>query len=163
VDLEEVQGSTRDISLYKAKRAMEMLGTEFFQGSEGVDAVLVEDTALCFHALGDLPGPYIKWFLEGVKCEGLIRMLHGFEDKSAHALCTFGVMMKTGEVEVLEGRTDGEIVPEPRGPRTFGWDPIFQPQGHGQTYAEMEKSLKNEISHRAKALHKLQEYLASRK
>jgi len=50
---------------------------------------ITEDTALCFDALGGLPGPYIKWFLQGVGLEGLNRMLEGFPEKSAKAICTF--------------------------------------------------------------------------
>jgi inosine triphosphate pyrophosphatase len=56
----------------------------------------------------------------------------------------------------------GKIV-EPRGSRDFGWDPVFQPEGHELTYAELDKSVKNEISHRSKAIEKLKEYLCSKK
>ena len=45
------------------------------------------------------------------------------------------------------GRTEGQIVPS-RGHTTFGWDPVFQPEGFQETYAEMNKSVKNTISHR---------------
>lgn len=45
------------------------------------------------------------------------------------------------------GRTPGKIVPA-RGPPDFGWDPIFEAEGFGQTYAEMDKTIKNTISHR---------------
>jgi inosine triphosphate pyrophosphatase len=48
-----------------------------------------------------------------------------------------------------------------RGPKDFGWDPVFQPNGFDQTYDEMPKSIKNTISHRCKALGKLKEFLAS--
>ena len=47
-----------------------------------------------------------------------------------------------------------------RGPKYFGWDPIFQPDGFDQTYDEMPKSIKNTISHRYKALEKLKEFFA---
>jgi inosine triphosphate pyrophosphatase len=50
---------------------------------------MVEDTCLCFNALQGLPGPYIKWFLGKLGHDGLNRMLHGFEDKTAYAQCTF--------------------------------------------------------------------------
>ena len=52
--------------------------------------VIVEDTCLCFNALGGLPGPYIKWFLKNLGPDGLPRLISDWEDKSAHALCMFG-------------------------------------------------------------------------
>lgn len=52
-------------------------------------AVMVEDTCLCFNALQGLPGPYIKWFLQKLGHDGLNRMLAGFDDKTAYALCVF--------------------------------------------------------------------------
>jgi hypothetical protein len=48
---------------------------------------------------------------------------------------------------VFVGRTDGRIVPA-RGDNQFGWDPVFEPEGFGETYAEMDKGVKNTISHR---------------
>lgn len=117
---------------------------------------LIEDTCLCFNALNGLPGPYIKWFLEKIGHDGLNNMLVGFEDKSAYALCTFAYSSgKPGEEPViLSGKTHGTIVlarAAQDGP-SFGWDPIFQPDGYSQTYAEMDKKVKNSISHRGKAL-----------
>ncbi|NXA48982.1 ITPA pyrophosphatase, partial [Nothocercus julius] len=118
--------------------------------------VIVEDTCLCFNALGGLPGPYIKWFLEKLKPEGLYKLLAGFEDKSAYALCTFAFSPGNPEepVKLFKGQTHGLIV-EPRGPRDFGWDPCFQPDGYEQTYAELPKAVKNSISHRYRALSEL--------
>lgn len=122
--------------------------------------VLVEDTCLCFNAMGGLPGPYVKWFLKNLGPDGLHRMLHGWDDKSGYALCTFAYGSRDGEISLFKGKTDGTIVP-PRGPRDFGWDPCFQPIGYDQTYAEMDKSEKNKISHRAKALAELRLHLLS--
>ena len=56
----------------------------------------------------------------------------------------------------------GRIVPA-RGPPNFGWDPIFQPDGFDQTYAELDSSVKNTISHRYKAVCALREYLKSQR
>ena len=56
------------------------------------------------------------------------------------------------------GRTEGRIVPA-RGPANFGWDPIFEPHGFDQTFAEMDKDVKNTISHRFGALNLLRSYL----
>ena len=52
-------------------------------------SVMVEDTCLCYNALGGLPGPYCKWFLQKLGHDGMNRLLAGFEDKTAYAQCTF--------------------------------------------------------------------------
>jgi len=105
-------------------------------------------------------GPYIKWFEETLGAEGLHRMLAGWEDKSAYALCTFGYCASAdddAEVLLFQGRADGKIV-SPRGPRDFGWDPCFQPDDYELTFAELPKEEKNKISHRSRALAKLREH-----
>ena len=56
------------------------------------------------------------------------------------------------EPVVFVGRTEGRIVPA-RGPTDFGWDPVFEADGFGQTYAEMDKEVKNSISHRYNIIH----------
>eukprot|EP00854_Cymbomonas_tetramitiformis_P007411 gene7411-8824_t len=138
VDLPELQGEPEDIAKEKARLAAESIG----------GAVLVEDTSLCFNAMGGLPGPYIKWFLKELGPAGLPKMLTGFEDKTAYAQCIFGFCAGPGEDPlVFVGRTPGSIV-EARGPTDFGWDPIFLPDGFDETYAQMAKEVKNTISHR---------------
>ncbi len=149
LDLPEYQGEPDEVSTQKCKEA-----AKFIKGP-----VLVEDTCLCFNALGGLPGPYVKWFLKKIKPEGLYRLLHGYEDKSAYAMCQFAYHsgQASDEVKLFTGKTHGAIV-EPRGPRTFGWDPCFQPDGFDQTYAEMPKETKNTISHRYRALVELRQH-----
>lgn len=149
VDLPELQGEIQEICIKKCKEAARIV-----QGP-----VIVEDTCLCFNALKGLPGPYIKWFLEKLEPEGLHKLLAGFEDKSAQAVCTFAYHPGEPDAEVIlfEGRTDGDIV-SPRGKRDFGWDPCFQPKGFDRTYGEMEKEEKNKISHRFRALDLLRDY-----
>ncbi|XP_034979588.2 inosine triphosphate pyrophosphatase [Zootoca vivipara] len=151
IDLPEYQGEPDDISIQKCQEAAKQI-----QGP-----VIVEDTCLCFKALGGLPGPYIKWFLEKLKPEGLYKLLAGFEDKSAYALCTFAYSTGNPDdpVKLFKGQTQGHIV-DPRGPRDFGWDPCFQPEGYDKTYAELPKSVKNSISHRYKALKELSTYFS---
>jgi len=151
LDLTEIQGTTQEISADKCRKASNTLNVP----------VITEDTCLCFNALKGLPGPYIKWFLDKLGHDGLNKMLAGFEDKSAYALCTFAYSTGPGAEPILfEGRTNGKIVPA-RGPKNFGWDPIFQPDGFDQTYDEMPKATKNTISHRYKALSILKDFLAS--
>ena len=95
---------------------------------------------------------------------GLHKLLHGFEDKSAYALCTFAY--STGNpkdpVQLFKGKTPGIIV-DPRGPRDFGWDPCFQPDGYEKTYAELSKEIKNTISHRYRALDALREHFVTKR
>ena len=88
--------------------------------------------------------------------EGLNKMLVGFTDKGARAVCTFAYSSGPGaEPELFVGETKGSIVPA-RGPTNFGWDPIFEPtEGGGKTYAEMTASDKNAISHRGRSLEKV--------
>ncbi|KAF2095173.1 inosine triphosphate pyrophosphatase [Rhizodiscina lignyota] len=148
LDLDEIQGTVEEVTIDKCKRAAESV-----QGP-----VLVEDTCLCFKAMNDLPGPYVKYFLLALGSEDMHKMLAGFEDKSAQAVCTFAYSEGPGHKPILfQGRTDGKLVPS-RGPTVFGWDSSFEYEG--KTYAEMTKAEKNKISHRGKALEKLKEWLA---
>jgi inosine triphosphate pyrophosphatase len=147
LDLVEIQGTIEEISADKCRRAADIIK----------GPVLVEDTCLCFNALKELPGPYIKWFLEALGHKGLNDLLAAFPDKSAQAVCTFAYCEGPGhEPIIFQGRTDGRIVPA-RGPPNFGWDPIFEYEG--KTYAEMDKIQKNKISHRFRALEKLKVWL----
>eukprot|EP00292_Cryptomonas_paramecium_P015929 CAMPEP_0113670362 /NCGR_PEP_ID=MMETSP0038_2-20120614/5096_1 /TAXON_ID=2898 /ORGANISM="Cryptomonas paramecium" /LENGTH=206 /DNA_ID=CAMNT_0000586373 /DNA_START=57 /DNA_END=677 /DNA_ORIENTATION=+ /assembly_acc=CAM_ASM_000170 len=149
IDLPELQGTPENVSREKCRLA-----------AKEVDGpVLVEDTSLCFNALNGLPGVYIKWFLEGIGHEGLNNLLAAYPDKSAYAQCIFSFSTgKDAEPQVFVGRTPGTIVPA-RGPKDFGWDPIFQPEGFEQTYAEMPSELKNSISHRYRSLDQVKAYL----
>lgn len=119
---------------------------------------IVEDTSLVFEGLNGLPGPLVKWFLTSIGIEGLHRMAKSSETMNATAITMVGYY--DGEkIQFIEGRTEGEIV-SPAGETKFGWDPIFKPNGHDKTYAEMDAEEKNKISHRGKALRKLKELLS---
>ncbi|KAL2848454.1 inosine triphosphate pyrophosphatase-like protein [Aspergillus pseudoustus] len=147
VDVPEIQGTIEEIAKEKCRHAAQVVG----------GPVLTEDTALEFHALKGLPGPYIKHFLEALGHEGLNKMLDSFETRGAEAVCTFAFSQGPGsEPLIFQGRTEGTIV-RPRGPANFGWDPIFEYEG--KTYAEMTKEEKNKISHRSRALANLQQWL----
>nr|QZA75463.1 polyprotein [Ugandan cassava brown streak virus] len=149
IDLPEVQGTPDEIVRKKAQLAVKMTNSP----------VLVEDTCLCFNAFNGLPGPYIKWFLKELGLDGVVRMLSAFGDKSAYALCTFAyVHNELSDPVVFKGVVNGEIVP-PRGDNGFGWDPIFKPDGCGCTFAEMSSNIKNDFSHRRRALEKVKLYL----
>lgn len=126
VDLEEIQAPVRDIVAYKAKKAYEIIGA----------AVLVEDVSLECVALGGMPGPYVKWFLDSAGPEAICRMLDGFADKSATARCVWAYYDGT-ELTYIEGVQDGHISQSPRGNGGFGWDVLFVPNGQQLTRSEM--------------------------
>ncbi|KAF6198946.1 hypothetical protein GE061_006969 [Apolygus lucorum] len=151
IDLPELQGDVDDVC---KKKCLEAAG--IVQGP-----VIVEDTCLCFEALGGLPGPYIKWFLDKLGPEGLHKMLIGFDEFSAKAICTMAYAEgPDSEVLLFQGVTPGKIV-IPRGRRDFGWDACFQPEGYDMTYGELPKEEKNKISHRSKAVQILKNHFDS--
>ena len=148
LDLPELQGEPEEVAVEKAKLAAKELN----------GPVLIEDTSLCFNALGGLPGVYIKWFFEKIGNEGLYKLLEGFDDKSAYAQCIFTFCAgPNSEPITFVGRTNGKIV-KPRGPEGFGWDPVFEPDGYDKTFAELDKETKNKISHRFNSLMKVKKH-----
>jgi inosine triphosphate pyrophosphatase len=148
VNIPELQGEPEEIAKLKLMEALKQ--------SKG--PLLVEDTSLCFNALKGLPGPYIKDFLEKLGHDGLNKLIENQEDKSAYAQCIFGLGKNKSNFKIFVGKTNGKIVPK-RGEGNFGWDKVFQPDGHDQTYAEMSSEEKNKISHRYKAIDELVKFL----
>lgn len=151
LDLPEIQSLDLDeIVIRKAQEAYKIIGSP----------VLVEDTSLQFHALGRLPGPLIKWFLNELKNDGLCKLLDGYSDRTATAQVKFGYFDGT-ELRVFEGGVTGMIASVPRGEHGFGWDPIFIPEGKTKTWGEMSDDEQKETSMRSIALAQLETFLKS--
>jgi len=150
VDLPELQGEPEEVSLAKVRLAVAKVN----------GPVIVEDTSLCYNALNGLPGVYIKWFLDKVGLIGLNNLLAAYPDKTAYAQCIFSFAPNAHTAPIaFVGKCPGRIVP-PRGAMPhFGWDPVFEPDGHKLTFQEMPITLKNRISHRSQSLAKLRAYL----
>jgi inosine triphosphate pyrophosphatase len=148
LDLPEFQGDRDKVIKEKAKMASQKLGKSCF----------VDDTSLCFTALNDLPGVYIRHFLDKLGRKGLISLLADYKDKTAKAVAMIGYCEYGKEPICFEGIIKGSIV-EPRGEEGFGWDAIFQTDVFKKTYAELSDKEKNSISHRKKALEKFKRYL----
>ncbi|MBC8287323.1 MAG: RdgB/HAM1 family non-canonical purine NTP pyrophosphatase [Nitrospinae bacterium] len=120
--------------------------------------VMVEDSGLLFRAWNGLPGALVKWFEETVGCSGMLKMVEGFSDRGATAICCFAVY--DGQtMKIARGEVNGTLSDSIRGKNGFGWDVIFIPEGHEQTYGEMSASEKNGISHRKRALDELKQIL----
>ncbi len=151
IDLVEVQDIEPHV-IVKAKLQ------EAFNHHEG--PFIVEDTSLYFESLKDFPGPMIKWFLKSLGNEGLAELAHRLESQKAVAKVIIGYAKDKEDIKFFEGSITGTIV-APRGETTFGWDPIFQPDGYEKTFAEMSSEEKNQISMRKIAAEKLKEYINS--
>lgn len=147
LDLTEIQSlDAKEVVEHKAREAYKILG----------HPVLVEDTSLVFHALGKLPGPFIKWFLQELGNDGLCELLK--EDRSATATVVFGFYDGTN-LNFFEGSMTGTIAQAPRGKNGFGWDSIFIPAGQAKSYAEMTAEEHDTISMRRIALEKMKKEL----
>lgn len=92
---------------------------------------------------------------------GLIKMLEPFENKNARVECRIALKYPGENPEVFLGVLKGTIV-SPKGENDFLWDPIFQPEGYTETYAQMPSNIKNQISDRGLAVQSLKSYLRSR-
>lgn len=122
--------------------------------------VLVEDFTLRFEALGKLPGPLIKWFLQELKVEGLCRLLDSYSSRVAYAQTCFGYYDENG-VQIFDGAMKGSITRELRGDNGYGTDGIFVPDGQNKTWGEMNKEEQVEYSLRRIGLKKLEAFLAN--
>lgn len=148
LDLDELQTlDVHEIVAHKASQAYKLLQ----------QPVLVEDTTLTFHVLGRLPGTLIKWFLQELGPAGLCRLLDNLDDRRATATATFG-LYDGKQLRLFEGMAKGEIAKRPRG-EGFGWNPIFIPENHSKTFAEMTDEEMQPLNHRGRALQKLHDFL----
>ncbi len=149
LDLPEIQSlDLEEIVRDKARRAYAVVGSP----------VLVEDVSFTLRALGALPGPLIKWFLQSIKNEGICRLLDKYDDRTATAEVCFG-LCDGEEVYLFKGTRKGIVVDGPRGKLGFGFDPIFIPDGYKKTWAAMDEAEARESSMRRLALEKLSAFL----
>ena len=148
----EIQGlDPAEVAVAKALAAREALGSPEAY-------VLAEDSGVMVEAWGGFPGALTKWLMGSVGVEGLLKMLSGFEDRSARAVCVAAVAMPDGGFRTFRGEVRGEISPKARGSGGFGYDPVFVPEWSQLTYAEMGEE-KSKDSHRARAFRALRGWL----
>ena len=154
--------------------AVEETGTTFLENatlkavaiSRLVDGwVLADDSGLEVDALGGRPGVWSSSFggIEGDHPRNNARLLEelaAVTARGARFRCTM-VLARAGAVAAdFSGTVEGRIALEPGGAEGFGYDPLFIPAGHGQTFAELGEEVKNTMSHRARALTQALEWLA---
>ena len=128
---------------------------------------LADDSGLCVEALGGMPGVFsARWAeaREGGR-DFHLAMQRVWEQveacgprvsRDAHFVCALAIAWPNdGQCESFEGRVDGQLVWPPRGDKGFGYDPMFVPEGHEQTFGEIDPDEKHAMSHRARAFRKL--------
>ncbi len=155
-DIPETQPTLEGNALQKARYIHERTGSDCF----------ADDTGLEVTALGGAPGVRSARYA-GDKHDFddnnrlLLKNLEDEADRSARFRTVIALILD-GEEHLFEGRVEGAIIDEYRGTGGFGYDPIFVPEGSEATFAEMSTEQKNAISHRARAVEKLNDFLKNR-
>lgn len=124
-----------------------------------------DDTGLIVDSLNGEPGVYSARYAgpENDSNANMDKLLANLSDKKNRGAYfnTVIALNLTGKTHIFDGRIDGKIIETKKGNNGFGYDPIFQPNGYEETFAQLPLSIKNEISHRALAFKKLITYLNS--
>lgn len=142
---------------------------------EAVDLIILEDSGLFVHALNNFPGVYSKYVYNTIGHHGVLELVNARAKRDAERKAHFESCIamleiskedeltttESPQIHIFKGECDGQIVAEPRGDSGFGFDPIFQPVGANNTFAEMEPDEKNRHSHRGRAILRLVEFFGS--
>ncbi|NNK39775.1 MAG: non-canonical purine NTP diphosphatase [Winogradskyella sp.] len=148
-DIPETQPTIEGNAIQKA---------EFVKKHYGYDC-FADDTGLEVKALNGEPGVYSARYAgpqrnANENMTKLLEALQGTLDRSAQFKTVIALCLN-GELHTFTGICKGTITTKRQGDKGFGYDPIFKPDGHGQTFAQMDLTLKNKIGHRGKAIQKL--------
>ena len=125
-----------------------------------------DDTGLEVDSLNGEPGVHSARYAEGTDHDSeanmrkLLSKMSSVKDRTARFRTVISLIIN-GVEHQFEGRVEGRIATEKHGKEGFGYDPIFIPEGYDKSFAELGEEVKNQISHRARAVKKLAEYLSS--
>lgn len=114
--------------------------------------LFIDDSGLFIDALKGFPGVYSSYVFKTVGSDGILKLMEGEQNRSARFECCIGFMAPGKEPHISKGVAMGSISDKKVGKGGFGYDPIFIPEGDSRTYAQIEVSEKNMISHRGRAL-----------
>lgn len=152
-DIPETADTLEGNALQKAHYIQEKFGLNCF----------ADDTGIEVEALDNAPGVYsARYAGPGHDSEAnMKKLLHEMEGKKNRKarFRTVIALVWNGKTYTFDGIVNGTITTTKRGENGFGYDPIFIPEGYEQTFAELGNDIKNQISHRAKAVEKLDEFL----
>lgn len=152
-DVPETQETIEGNARQKARYIFDKTGKDCF----------ADDTGLEIDCLDNRPGVYsARYAGPGCSFEDNIRKvleeMKDADNRTARFRCVVCLILG-GEEHTFEGRVEGTILENKRGEAGFGYDPLFVPEGHNQTFAEMPPYLKNGISHRGRAVSKMIRFL----
>jgi len=152
-NIEETADTLEGNALIKARHIHALTGADCF----------ADDTGLEVDALGGAPGVYSARYA-GEKAtytdnvNKLLEAMGGMENRGARFRTVIALILDNREY-LFDGTVEGTIVRECRGSEGFGYDPVFLPEGHSETFAEMDAVMKNGISHRGRAVEALLRFL----
>ena len=165
VDIPETGNTLEENAMQKAQYVYDHYNLSCF----------ADDTGLEVEALNGEPGVHSARYAEGTDHDSeanmakLLRNIEGKDNRKARFRTVIALIQKQDvcpcgctsikKVNRFEGIVDGSIATEKHGTAGFGYDPIFVPEGYDKSFAELGESIKNGISHRARAVAKLAEYL----
>jgi XTP/dITP diphosphohydrolase len=140
-----------------------LMKARYIRDRFGMDC-FADDTGLEVEALHGAPGVYSARYAGGdghdseANMQKLLKELQGETNRAARFRTVIALLMD-GEEHLFEGIVNGSIIEEKRGAAGFGYDPLFVPTGYDATFAELGEEVKNQISHRARAVQQLVDFL----
>ena len=152
-DIPETADTLQGNALIKARHIYEKYGLDCF----------ADDTGLEVEALDGAPGVYSARYA-GEECDSeanmqkLLQNLTGETNRNAQFRTVIALIIR-GEEKLFNGIVKGTIATEKKGDSGFGYDPIFIPEGHSESFAQMSSEMKNSMSHRFRATQQLGDYL----
>lgn len=152
-DIPETAGTLEGNAVIKARYVKEHYGYDCF----------ADDTGLEVTALGGAPGVYSARYAgpghdSVANMKLLLKNMEGKADRSAR-FRTVIALVEGDNLVTMDGIVEGRITEAPRGEAGFGYDPVFEPEDTGLTFAEMDAAAKNSLSHRGRATAKLLAHL----
>lgn len=156
VDIPETGDTLEENAMQKAKYVWEHYHMNVF----------ADDTGLEVDSLGGEPGVHSARYAEGTdhdseaNMQKLLLRLGKNNNRRAQFRTVIALIMNEGNIiKEFEGRVEGSIATEKHGTEGFGYDPLFVPEGYNESFAQLGEEIKNGISHRARAVKKLADYL----
>ena len=128
---------------------------------------IADDSGLAVDALDGAPGVHSARYAgeNASDADRIVKLLDALQDipdvrRSGRFICAVAIAEPLDQAQVVRGVCEGRIIRTPRGTAGFGYDPIFVPMGYDKTFAELGDEIKNQISHRAKALDEARKLLS---